>query len=149
MKKEQIDINASNLNDCFGLDIVAFHWAAPGACGEHGGIVFITSDGNVYQTNYVYPKYGITKDDLCKIFPPFSNFHPGIFGGGLYPPEWKDQYLGLGNYLVVHISLWNVFAFLSKQELARLKAERDNVILYNIWDSIILKILKQSSNIII
>lgn len=145
MRLNAIEINADNLNDYLGLDIVAFHWAAPGACGEHGGVVFITSDGIVYHTNYVCPKYEITKDDLCKIFPPFSDFHQGIFGGGLYPPEWKDQYLGLGNYLVVHISLWNVFASLSKQELARLKAERDNVILYNIWDSIILEILKNKA----
>ena len=145
MRLNAIEINADNLNDYLGLEIVAFHWAAPGACGEHGGVVFITSDGNVYHTNYVLPKYGITEDDLCKIFPPLSYFKPGIFGGGLFPPEWKDQYLGLGNYLVVHISLWNEFVSQSKQELARQKAKGDNVILYNIWDSIVLKVLKNNA----
>ena len=145
MRLNAIEINADNLNDYLGLEIVAFHWAAPGACGEHGGVVFITSDGNVYHTNYVLPKYGITEDDLCKIFPPLSDFKPGIFGGGLFPPEWKDQYLGLGNYLVVHISFWNEFVSQSKQELARQKAKGDNVILYNIWDSIVLKVLKNNA----
>lgn len=142
MRHNALEINASNLNDYLGLDIVAFHWAVPGACGEHGGVVFITSDGNIYHTNYVYPEYGITEEDLCKIFPPLSDFTPGIFGGGLFPPEWKDQYLGLGNYLVVHFSLWNEFVSQSEQELARSKAKGDSVILYNIWDSIILEILK-------
>jgi len=141
MRKKQIEINASNLNDYMGLEIVAFHWAAPGACGEHGGIVFITSDGNVYHTNYVLPKYGITEDDLCKIFPPLSDFHPGIFGGGFYPVEWKDQYLGLGNYLVVKDTLWEEFSGLAKSEIKRLAEEEQNVILYNIWIDVIIKVL--------
>ena len=144
MEYEVIEITKDLINDYLGLDIVAFHWAAPGACGEHGGVVFITSDGNVYHTNYVLPKYGITEDDLCKIFPPLSDFKPGIFGGGLFPPEWKDQYLGLGNYLVVHRSLWDDFVSLSEAELARLKEEGENVILYNIWDSVIVKLLKNN-----
>jgi len=145
MRLNATEINASNLNDYLGLDIVAFHWAAAGACGEHGGVVFITSDGTVYHTNYVYPQYGITRDDLCKIFPPLSDIQPGIFGGGLYPKEWKDQYLGLGNFLVVHRSLWNDFITLSEVELARLKEEGESVILYNIWDSVILKVLKNKN----
>ena len=145
MRLNATEINASNLNDYLGLDIVAFHWAAAGACGEHGGVVFITSDGTVYHTNYVYPQYGITRDDLCKIFPPLSDIQPGIFGGGSYPNEWKDQYLGLGNFLVVHRSLWNDFVSLSEAELARLKEEGESVILYNIWDSVILKVLKNKN----
>lgn len=145
MRLNATEINASNLNDYLGLDIVAFHWAAAGACGEHGGVVFITSDGTVYHTNYVYPQYGITRDDLCKIFPPLSDIQPGIFGGGTYPNEWKDQYLGLGNFLVVHRSLWNDFITLSEVELARLKEEGESVILYNIWDSVILKVLKNKN----
>ena len=141
MKKEQIDINASNLNDCLGLDIVAFHWAAPGACGEHGGVIFVTSDGKVYHTNYVYPEYGVSDEDLCKIFPPLSDFHPGIFGGGMYPPEWKDRYLGLGNYLVVKDTLWDEFSDLARSELKRLEEEGQNVILYNIWIDVIINVL--------
>ena len=139
MRANRIEITKDNLDDYIGLDIIAFHWAKPGACGEHGGVVFITSDGNVYHTNYVFPKYGITRDDLYKIFPPLSDFRPGILGGGLYPDEWKDEYLGLGNFLVVHRSLWNDFVSLSEAELARLKEEGENVILYNVWDSVIVK----------
>ena len=142
MRHNALEINASNLNDYLGLDIVAFHWAVPGACGEHGGVVFVTSDGNIYHTNYVYPEYGITEEDLCKIFPPLSDCHPGVFGGGLFPDEWKGQHLGLGNYLVVHKSLWEDFCSLSEQEFFRMKAEGKNVILYNLWHSVILKVLK-------
>ena len=141
MRLNAIEINADNLNDYLGLEIVAFHWAAPGACGEHGGVVFITSDGNVYHTNYVLPKYGITEDDLCKLFPPLSDFHPGIFGGGCYPDEWKDSYLGLGNYLVVKDTLWEEFSSLAKSELKRLAEEELNVILYNIWIDVIINVL--------
>lgn len=121
MSIKTIDVKSDNLADYLGLDIVAFHWAAAGACGEHGGVIFITSDGNVYHTNYVYPEYGVTKDDLLRVFPPLSDFRPGIFGGGSYPSEWKDQYLGLGNYLVIHESIWEEFSELAKSELERMK----------------------------
>lgn len=141
MRLNAIEINTDNLNDYLSLEIMAFHWAAPGACGEHGGVVFITSDGNVYHTNYVLPKYGITEDDLYKLFPPLSDFHPGIFGGGCYPDEWKDSYLGLGNYLVVKDTVWEEFSSLAKSELKRLAEEEQNVILYNIWIDVIINVL--------
>lgn len=145
MRLNAIEINADNLNDYLDLDVVAFHWAAPGACGEHGGVIFVTSDGKVYHTNYVYPEYGVTSDDLCKIFPPLSDFHPGIFGGGMYPPEWKDQYLGLGNYLVIKSTLWEEFSALAKSELKRLADEGQNVILYNIWIDVIINVLNNQN----
>lgn len=119
MEYEIIEINKENISEFIGLDIVAFQWAARGACGEPGGVVFITKDGRVFHTNYAFPEYGVTGEDLCRIFPPFSSFEGGIFGGGNYPTEWKDQYLGLGNYLVVHKSIWEEFTRKAKRELVR------------------------------
>ena len=142
MEFKTVEINKSNVNNYIGLDIIAFKWAAGGACGEPGGVVFITSDGQVYHTNYVFSEYGITGDDLCRLFPPISSFEPGVFGGGYYPPEWKDQYLGLGNYLVVHESIWDAFSTKARNELAIRNAAGDRVILYNIWVEVILEVLK-------
>ena len=56
MRLNATEINASNLNDYLGLDIVAFHWAVPGACGEHGGVVFITSDAFFFSEPDIYFK---------------------------------------------------------------------------------------------
>lgn len=131
-------INESNLKDYIGLDIVAFHWAEGGACGEPAGVVFVTRDGRVCHTNY---EWLISEYDLSKIFPPFSEFCPGTFGGGEYPPEWKDQYLGLGNFLVVHKSLWDVFSKKAQEELALREQQGQHVILYNIWVDVLLKVL--------
>ena len=142
MEYEAIEINKESIDDYIGLDIVAFQWAAGGACGEPGGVVFITKDGRVFHTNYAFPEYGITGEDLCRIFPPISSFEVGIFGGGNYPSEWKGQYLGLGNYLVVHESIWDGFTKKAKSELASRHIKGDNVIIYNIWIVAVLKALQ-------
>jgi len=67
-----IQIKGNNLQNYLDLDIVAFQWAAPGACGEPGGVEFITRCGKKYHTNYVFPEYGVSIDDLCKLFPPLA-----------------------------------------------------------------------------
>ena len=141
MEIEPIEINVSNVERAFGLDIVAFQWAAGGACGEPGGVIFITRDSQVYHTNYVFDRYGITVDDLCEIFPPLAHIKAGVFGGGVYPAGWKDQYLGLGNYLVVHESIWEDFSDMANKELERRQSEDDYAILYNIWADVVLKVL--------
>ena len=81
MKIEPIEVYSSNLDDYLDLEIVAFHWAAGGACGEGGAVVFVTTDGKVYHSNYVYPGF-ITVDDLLRIFPALSEFSPGIMDSG-------------------------------------------------------------------
>lgn len=138
-----IQIKGNNLQNYLDLDIVAFQWAAPGACGEPGGVEFITRCGKKYHTNYVFPEYGVSIDDLCKLFPPLAEFRVRIFGGGTYPEVWKDKYLGLGNYLVIHDSLWEDFTRIAKEELCDREMKGEGGILYYIWDKVILRVLKQ------
>ncbi len=147
MNVEIIEINKDNISDYLKLDIVAFHWAAGGACGVPGEVVFITRDTRVFETNYVYPVFGITKEDLFRIFPPLSEFHPGLLGGGYYPPSWKDEYLGLGNYLVVHESIWEDFSRTAREELTERNARGESVILYNIWGEIIINVLNRNKTL--
>ena len=144
METNVIEINSSNKEKATGLDIVAFQWAAGGACGEPGGVVFITKDSNVYHTNYVFDRYGITWDDLCEIFPPLLQVKAGIFGGGFYPEGWKDQYLGLVNYLVVHESIWETFSDMAHKALEHPHNVDDYAILYNIWVDVVLNTLGKS-----
>ena len=143
MKIDPIEVYSSDLDDYLGLEIVAFHWAAAGACGEGGAVVFITTDGKVYHSNYVYPGF-ITIDDLLRIFPALTEFSPGIFGGGIYPPMWKDQYLGLGNYLVIHESIWDSFQETAMDELSRRQKNGEHIILYNIWVEVVLQIIRKA-----
>ena len=85
-------------------------------------------------------------DDLCKLFPPLAEFQVGVFGGGCFPREWKDQYLGLGNYLVIHESIWDEFTREARLELKERENNGENVILYRIWDSVVLRVLEQRTN---
>lgn len=144
MATDIIKINKKNFKNYLGLDIVAFHWATGGACGVPGEVVFITRDARVFETNYVYPVFGITKDDLFKIFPHLSEFHPGLLGEGYYPPSWKDNYLGLGNYLVIHESIWNDFSRMAQEELQKMNERGEKVILYNIWGEIVIRVLSRN-----
>lgn len=134
-------VNKSNLKDYIGLDIVAFHWAEGGACGEPAAVLFVTWDGRVCYTNYAYL---VSESDLFKIFHPFATFNPGTFGGGEYPAEWKDQYLGLGNFLVVHESLWDAFSKKAEEELALREQQGQHVILYKIWVDVLLDVLNNT-----
>ena len=145
MDIEPFEVNSKNIKDCIGLDIVAFKWATGGACGEPGGVVFITSDAKLYHANYVYGDSGINSNDIFDIFPPLNDMHPGIFGGGQYPPEWKDIYLGLGNYLGVRDTIWERFIQIAQFELSQLHEEGDNSILYNIWASVVVKALQNEA----
>ena len=54
---------------------------------------------------------------------------------------WKDQYLGLGNYLVIHESIWANFQETAKKELDRRQKQGDHVILYNIWVEVVLMVI--------
>ena len=139
IRPEITEVSRKNLSDCIGLDIVAFHWAAAGACGEPGSVIFLTREGQIYHANYVFSD--ISEADLVTIFPPFTQMIPGIFGGGTYPHPWKDQYLGLGNFLVVHESIWEDFHRIAEEELARKKSEGEYVILFQIWIDVVLKTL--------
>ena len=138
---EPIEVTGNNIKDCIGLSIVAFKWAVPGACGEGAGIVFITSDGKLYHANYLYGDEHISIDDTYLIFPPLKSMKTGQYGDGGFAPEWREHYLGLGNSLVVHESISEKFTKTAENELARLKKEDDGIILYDIWASVVLKIL--------
>lgn len=146
MDLDFIEITADNLTDYLGLDIVAFHWASAGACGEGGGIVFITSDGNVYHTNYLHHHYGVTAEEIYRLFPQLASFQPGIFGGGQYPKEWKSVYMGLGNFLVVHESIWDAFIQLETDESKKQNTSLSPGFFYFSWIELILKVLKTNKS---
>ena len=57
---------------------------------------------------------------------------------------WKDQYLGLGNYLVVHESIWDAFSDMANKELEQRQSEDDYALLYNIWVDVVLNVLGKS-----
>lgn len=68
---EFIDLSKENYKDYLPLDIAAFNFAFAGAMGDAGGVVIITTDGQVYYFNYVYQDF--SKDDSMLSCPFFHN----------------------------------------------------------------------------
>ena len=142
MNIKQIDINITNIQNYLDLDIEAFHWAAAGACGEHGGVVFITREGKVYHTNYFYPNYGVSWDDLFDIFPSFDRILESIFGRRKEHLEWEYLDLGLGNSLIVHESIWDRFKLSANTKLHEVHEVENDEIMYNVWIEAVLSVLE-------
>lgn len=70
---ERIELNKSNqiksnYKGYLPIDIAAFSFAAAGAMGEHGGVVIVGSDAQVYHLNYVYGEWD-SFDDIIEICP--------------------------------------------------------------------------------
>lgn len=135
-----IEITHSNIEEYIGLDIVAFHWAGGGACGEPYGVIFVTRDGRVFHTNYDSPRHGLVDGDLTRLFPPLA-WVDVYFINVMCPDGWKSRYLGLGNYLVVHESIWKEFQDGAKAEQTRRSESGEGGILYNYWVDVILAVL--------
>lgn len=135
-----IEITRSNIEENIGLDIVAFHWASGGACGEPCGVVFVTRDGRVFHSNYGSPMYGLDEEDLTVLFPPLAWVEMYPFSA-LCPDDWNSCYLGLGNYLVVHKSIWEGFYDAAKAEQVRRSESGEGGLLYNYWIHVVLAVL--------
>lgn len=137
---EFIEITHLNLEENIGLDIVAFHLASSGACGEPCGVVFVTRDGRVFHTNYGSPSYGLNDSDIILIFPPLALMEVYPFSL-LCPKGWNSCYLGLGNHLVVHESIWQDFNEAVKTEKVRRTESGEGDLLYNYWIHVVLAVL--------
>ena len=139
-----IEITHSNLEENIGLDIVAFQWASAGACGEPCGVVFVTRDGRVFHTNYGLPSYGLDDNDITLIFPPLALMEVYPFSV-LCPEGWNSCYLGLGNYLVIHESIWKGFDDAAKAEQVRCSESGEGGLLYNYWIHAVLTVLTKKN----
>ena len=131
------EVTQKTLSNVRNLDIVAFYYASPGACGEHGDVEFITKDCKVFHTNYLDKDTGIEWDDLCSIFPALRDDSLQIKDGT--NAGWIAVYLGLGNTLFIKKEYY--FEFIDEAE-GLLNPETS---LYNVWDYALIKVLEKES----
>ena len=94
---EFIVIKPDNYRQYLPLDIVAFHYSEPGACGYHGVLRIITSKKELYMVHYLYDKW--EDSDLLQVCPVLRHINFGIFRHNIVLPEWITLYMGLGNSL--------------------------------------------------
>ena len=136
---EFIELSKENYKDYLPLDIAAFSFAFAGAMGDAGGVVIITTDGQLYYFNYVYQEF--SKDDFDAILPILSQCDLPIFGETDRVAEgWRHISLGAGNNLLMQNQYVEPF-FKMHKEYAKTVDKIDGC-LYRSWQKLILKLLK-------
>ena len=132
--KDKIDLNSSNYKDFLPINIVAYSYAKSGAMGEAGGVYIISKEGQIFHLNYVYG--GITSDEVNIVCPPLKEQSQNF---QLYKENWKDFNMGMGNYLTVHISIYDKF----QEKIQNLNLSMQG--LFQKWKSIVLEILAEDN----
>jgi hypothetical protein len=136
---EFIELSKENYKDYLPLDIAAFSFAFAGAMGDAGGVVIITTDGQLYYFNYVYQDF--SKDDVDAILPILSQCELPIFGETDRVPEgWRHISLGAGNNLLMQNQYVDSF-FKMHEEYAKTVDEIDGC-LYRSWLKIMVEVVK-------
>jgi hypothetical protein len=136
---EFIELSKDNYKDYLPLDIAAFSFAFAGAMGDAGGVVIITTDGQLYYFNYVYQDF--SKDDVDAILPILSQCELPIFGETDRVAEgWRHISLGAGNNLLMQNQYVESF-FRMHEEYAKTVDKIDGC-LYRSWLKIMVEIVK-------
>ena len=137
---EFIELSKENYKDYLPLDIAAFSFAFAGAMGDAGGVVIITTDGQLYYFNYARQKF--TGLEIDAILPILSQCDLPIFGETDRVPEgWRHISLGAGNNLLMQNQYVEPF-FKMHKEYAKTVDEIDGC-LYRSWLKIMVKIVKR------
>ena len=136
---EFIELSKENYKDYLPLDIAAFSFAFAGAMGDAGGVVIITTSGQLYYFNYAYQDF--SKDDVDAILPILAQCELPIFGETDRVPEgWRHISLGAGNNLLMQNQYVEPF-FKMHKEYAKTVDEIDGC-LYRSWLKIMVEIVK-------
>ena len=92
-----INLNGIKITKEFVSHIVAFSIVESGAMGNPEGILFLTDEQKLYETNYCCEE----KIKECfQVFRAFYQCTNYLFGkGNNIPKGWKHTYLGAGNHL--------------------------------------------------
>jgi len=136
---EFIELLKENYKDYLPLDIAAFSFAFAGAMGDAGGVVIITTDGQVYYFNYVEQDF--TGVEIDAILPILAQCDLPIFGETDSVAEgWRHISLGAGNNLLMQNQYVELF-FKMHEEYEKTVDEIDGC-LYRSWLKIMLEIVK-------
>ena len=136
---EFIELSKENYKDYLPLDIAAFSFAFRGAMGDGGGVVIITTSGQLYYFNYVYQDF--SRDDVDAILPILAQCELPIFGETDRVPEgWRHISLGAGNNLLMQNQYVEPF-FKMHKEYAKTVDVIDGC-LYRSWLKIMVNLLK-------
>ena len=131
--KQPIELNLSNYNQYIPLNIIAFSFASGGAQGEPGGVIIINDEGQIFHFNYVEGDIKQPKD-VYLVCPPIKEKLTGIVQS---QGEWNEINMGMGNSLIVNISIYEKV----KAKIKELGIS--NGALYQRWMEIVLEMIEK------
>lgn len=134
--KNVIKLSKANYKKYIPIDIAAISLAEPGAMGERGGIIIMSTKNELFHLNYIRDEG--TNDVLDLICPILFECEILLFAEKT-PPGWFSKYLGFGNHLIVR-------EYLQCQFDEKANKLEDGKILYNEWINIISSIIEEKSN---
>jgi hypothetical protein len=103
-----IRITKENLSKELFEDVVFLKYAEPGAMPKVGVIYFITRDCKLYGFSYL--RGDVQLSDVLPLFPALSQCRFNLFGRDSKVPEgWHYMYVGVGNHLMIHGSVYPAF----------------------------------------
>ena len=107
---ETIEISKAELKSELFEDVLFFQLSEAGAMsGEAGTVCVVKADGKQYRINFI--KGDICYADIKEAFPTMKTWNFGLCGnGGAASEGWYYFYIGLGNHLVIHESVYEEFS---------------------------------------
>lgn len=120
MKRHITEINNTDLKKSLFKNAQFVFFAEAGAMGEPGRVLVVTAGGSIFHGNYCMGNIDVNK--LFRSLPVLKYF--GDTGG--VPDDWKYEYLGAGNHLLIRSDVYREF----KHELREVEYPED---LYPIW----------------
>jgi len=118
-------------------DILALSIAEPGAMGDPGSILIVSSQGDFFYVD-------ITYDQLSSVCPIVKDVKLDMFGKDESPIGWIPIYLGCGNHLFIKDTIYEQFQLGQKKKFK----ENQDILLYNIWLDIVLDCIDGKFNVI-
>ena len=106
---ETIEISKAELKSELFEDVLFVQFAEGGAMGADAGTVCVVKpDGKLYRISLC--KWDISLRDIKDAFPTMEKWNFGVCGnGGTASVGWRYLYIGLGNHLVIHESVYEEF----------------------------------------
>lgn len=138
---EPILLRSSNYKSFMPLDIVAFSWAFGGAMGDAGGVNIVCKDGESYYFNWAHGD--MSEDMIYEVLPVIAKCELPIVGETDRVPEgWHHISLGAGNNLIIKEEYVEPLRLAWKKFCKTIEQGR-YIILYNVWQQLIMDIVKK------
>lgn len=132
------EIHNSDLQKRVFTNTQFIFFAERGAMGEPGNVLLITAGGSIFHCNYYLGDVSLNK--LCRCVPVLKECNFNTLGDGeSISNEWKHEYLGAGNHLIIRNDVYGRF----KEKICDVEYPDD---MYLIWFDAVWNIIEKQNS---